>query len=393
MEPLYDAIVVGGGAAGLTAAVCLAREAGRRRKTAAILLVEKGPRVGKKLLATGNGTCNLSNLGAQESRYHGADPAFVRPALAACTPADAMAFFASIGVECAAREDGKVYPLPAQAAAVLDCLRLEAAALGVEERCGAAVRDILNILGRRYPMARVIFAPVLVQGEGAAPSLVDALRRFNEADAADVLIIGRGGGSIEELWAFNEEAVAQAVAASRIPVISAVGHETDFTICDFAADLRAPTPSAAAELAVPDQQQLIRRVAQLEQNARRAVAAGVQDAAKRLEAVRAKRCLSTPLFYVEEQAMRLDYITKAFVSAAQMQTARADRRLAAAASKLDALSPLKVLSRGYAIGYGADGRVVKSTADVAPGDSLDWRLSGGSIRCTVDEVRAQGEDT
>ena len=255
------------------------------------------------------------------------------------------------------------------------------------------MRDILNILGRRYPMARVIFAPVLVQGEGAAPSLVDALRRFNEADAADVLIIGRGGGSIEELWAFNEEAVARAVAASRIPVISAVGHETDFTICDFAADLRAPTPSAAAELAVPDQQQLIRRVAQLEQNARRAIAAGVQDAAKRLEAVRAKRCLSTPLFYVEEQAMRLDYITKAFVSAAQMQTARADRRLAAAASKLDALSPLKVLSRGYAIGYRTEGRVVKSTADVAPGDSLDWRLSGGSIRCTVDEVRAQGEDT
>ena len=258
---------------------------------------------------------------------------------------------------------------------------------------GAAVRDMLRILGARCPLAQVRVLPVRVQGEGAAPSLVDALRRFNEADAADVLIIGRGGGSIEELWAFNEEAVAQAVAASRIPVISAVGHETDFTICDFAADLRAPTPSAAAELAVPDQQQLIRRVAQLEQNARRAVAAGVQDAAKRLEAVRAKRCLSTPLFYVEEQAMRLDYITKAFVSAAQMQTARADRRLAAAASKLDALSPLKVLSRGYAIGYGADGRVVKSTADVAPGDSLDWRLSGGSIRCTVDEVRAQGEDT
>ena len=252
---------------------------------------------------------------------------------------------------------------------------------------------MLRILGARYPLAQVRVLPVRVQGEGAAPSLVGALRRFNEADAADVLIIGRGGGSIEELWAFNEEAVAQAVAASRIPVISAVGHETDFTICDFAADLRAPTPSAAAELAVPDQQQLIRRVAQLEQNARRAVAAGVQDAAKRLEAVRAKRCLSTPLFYVEEQAMRLDYITKAFVSAAQMQTARADRRLAAAASKLDALSPLKVLSRGYAIGYGADGRVVKSTADVAPGDSLDWRLSGGSIRCTVDEVRAQGEDT
>ena len=258
---------------------------------------------------------------------------------------------------------------------------------------GAAVRDMIRILGARWPMAKVILLPVQVQGERAPAELIGALNYANRWQVADVIIIGRGGGSIEELWAFNEEAVAQAVAASRIPVISAVGHETDFTICDFAADLRAPTPSAAAELAVPDQQQLIRRVAQLEQNARRAVAAGVQDAAKRLEAVRAKRCLSTPLFYVEEQAMRLDYITKAFVSAAQMQTARADRRLAAAASKLDALSPLKVLSRGYAIGYGADGRVVKSTADVAPGDSLDWRLSGGSIRCTVDEVRAQGEDT
>ncbi len=175
MEPLYDAIVVGGGAAGLTAAVCLAREAGRRRKTAAILLVEKGPRVGKKLLATGNGTCNLSNLRTQESRYHGADPAFVRPALAACTPADAMAFFASIGVECAAREDGKVYPLPAQAAAVLDCLRLEAAALGVEERCGAAVRDIRPEGGDfllTLPDGQVRARRVLVCCGGAAsPSL------------------------------------------------------------------------------------------------------------------------------------------------------------------------------------------------------------------------------
>lgn len=251
---------------------------------------------------------------------------------------------------------------------------------------GAAVRDILNILGRRYPLADVVFAPVLVQGKGAAPQLVDALRRFNEAQAADVLILGRGGGSIEELWAFNEESVARAVAASRIPVISAVGHETDFTICDFAADLRAPTPSAAAELAVPDQQDLRRHLVQLYQNSRRAVGQRVLQAGQKLEAIRSKRCLATPLFYVEEQAMRLDYITRAFTGAAHVQTVKAGQRLTAAASKLDALSPLKVLSRGYAIGYAGDGRVVKKTADVQPGDKAVWRLADGAVRCTVDEV-------
>lgn len=251
---------------------------------------------------------------------------------------------------------------------------------------GAAVRDILHVLRRRYPMARVVFAPVLVQGEGAAPQLVDALRRFNDAQAADVLIIGRGGGSIEELWAFNEESVARAVAASRIPVISAVGHETDFTICDFAADLRAPTPSAAAELAVPDQQELVRRVEQLWQNARLAVGQVLKTAGRQLDAIKDKRCLKSPLFFVEEQEMRLDYLTKAFVSAAQMQTTRADRRLAATAAKLDALSPLKVLSRGYAIGY-TGGRVIKSAADVQPGGALELAVADGRIDCTVDAVR------
>ncbi|MFR1436667.1 MAG: exodeoxyribonuclease VII large subunit [Acutalibacteraceae bacterium] len=248
---------------------------------------------------------------------------------------------------------------------------------------GAAVRDIFNVLGRRFPLARVVFTPVLVQGEGAPAQLVAALRRFNETDAADVLIIGRGGGSIEELWAFNDETVARAVAASRIPVISAVGHETDFTICDFVADLRAPTPSAAAELAVPDQHQLAARLTQLYGALRQSALHRVQVESTRLAAIREKRCLATPLFYVEEQGMRLDYFVRRFAAAAQVQTSRAEGRLSAAAGKLDALSPLKVLSRGYSIVY-RDGEVQHSAQGIRTGDKLSLRLSDGRVECTAD---------
>lgn len=248
---------------------------------------------------------------------------------------------------------------------------------------GAAVRDIFNVLGRRFPLARVVFTPVLVQGEGAPAQLVAALRRFNESNAADVLIIGRGGGSIEELWAFNDETVARAVAASRIPVISAVGHETDFTICDFVADLRAPTPSAAAELAVPDQHQLATRLTQLYGALRQSALHRVEVENTRLASIRGKRCLATPLFYVEEQGMRLDYFVRRFAAAARVQTSRAEGRLSAAAGKLDALSPLKVLSRGYSIVY-KDGEVQHSVEGIRSGDKLSLRLSDGRIECTAD---------
>lgn len=248
---------------------------------------------------------------------------------------------------------------------------------------GAAVRDILNVLGRRFPLAEIVFVPVLVQGNGAPPQLIKAIETFNEKQAADVIIIGRGGGSIEELWAFNDEGVARAVAASAIPVISAVGHETDFTICDFAADLRAPTPSAAAELAVPDTAHLLGRLAQLQAISKQAVAHRLQTEQKRLTALRERRCLSTPLFYVEGQAMRLDYATRAFANAAQMQLSKADRKLATLTGKLDALSPLKVLSRGYSIAQ-KEGIVVKSVATLEIGDTLTLRMSDGAVTCTVE---------
>lgn len=250
---------------------------------------------------------------------------------------------------------------------------------------GAAVRDILNVLGRRYPLADVVFCPVLVQGEGAAPSIVDAIRRFNAVDAADLLIVGRGGGSIEDLWAFNEEIVARAVAESTIPVISAVGHETDFTICDFVADLRAPTPSAAAELAVPDAGRLLSFMDNVRARLSTATRNTISGASARLNLLREKRCLSAPRYYTDEQAMRLDLLTRRFAGAARQQLGAADRRLSATAAKLDALSPLKVLGRGYSIGYTADGEVLSSVSRIQVGDTLRLRLSDGTIDCEVTE--------
>lgn len=253
---------------------------------------------------------------------------------------------------------------------------------------GAAVRDILNVLGRRFPLAQVVFVPVLVQGDGAPPQLVEALHRLNDAAAADVIIIGRGGGSIEELWAFNDERVARAVAASAIPVISAVGHETDFTICDFAADLRAPTPSAAAELAVPDQQELLQSLAHWKNRITRDVQHTLQQEHKRLEALRARRCLSTPLYLVEEQGMRLDYLTKSLAAAGERSLRGTDRRLSALSAKLDALSPLKVLSRGYAMALHEE-RPLTSVTQTAVGDALTLRLADGTLHCCVNEIETK----
>ena len=255
---------------------------------------------------------------------------------------------------------------------------------------GAAVRDIFNVLERRYPLAEVVLLPVLVQGEGAPAQLVQALTTFETMrqtaapNTPDVIIIGRGGGSLEDLWAFNDESVARAVANCTIPVISAVGHETDFTICDFVADLRAPTPSAAAELAVPDCRELLERIVMLRTAAGRALNAALTRKQNQLSLLKSKRCLTSPLYPVEERLMRLDGTVKRFSAAAKLNLSRADRRLATAAGKLHVLSPLQVISRGYATVH-TDAGLVHSVNDVAVDDSLAVRVADGTIRCRVTE--------
>ena len=248
---------------------------------------------------------------------------------------------------------------------------------------GAAVRDILNVLGRRYPLAKVLFAPVLVQGDGAPPQIVDALTRVNAIEDVDVIIVGRGGGSLEELWAFNDERVARAVYASRVPVISAVGHETDFTICDFVADLRAPTPSAAAELAVSDTQGLLQKLQADAARCEQLLQSALQRENHRLKMLCEKRCLCSPLFYVEERQMRLDMLTQALANTTGNAVHREAQRLAADAAKLDALSPLKVLGRGYAIPY-KDNEILTSVHGAQAGDRLTIRLCDGELACTVE---------
>lgn len=250
---------------------------------------------------------------------------------------------------------------------------------------GAAIQDILQILARRWPVAEVVFCPVLVQGDGAAPQIAEAIRRFNACRAADVLIVGRGGGSIEDLWAFNEEPVARAVAASEIPVISAVGHETDFTICDFAADLRAPTPSAAAELATPEIGEEAAQVAALEACLRERIQAQVRSARDNLRQLSATRVIREPIELIQMRRMAADHLSSRFAHAARETLSGAKTRLADTAGRLDAMSPLKVLQRGYAV-VTKEGAAVREIGMLCPGDRIEVLLSGGKAGCDVVEV-------
>lgn len=250
---------------------------------------------------------------------------------------------------------------------------------------GAAIQDIFNVLGRRYPVAEVVVRSAKVQGEGAAQDISAAIREFNEQNGADVLIVGRGGGSVEDLWAFNEEVVARAVFNSKIPVISAVGHETDYTICDFVADLRAPTPSAAAEIAVPDIFELKSDLQSYQAHIFNLTKNVIVNEKARLEAIQKSSALKDPALKIQDNKRELLYISEKLFDITQ-NTLQGERlKLSSLTGKLDALSPLGVIARGYAL-VDKNDSVVSSVKKLKEGDSVAVRLADGSFNATVTEI-------
>lgn len=250
---------------------------------------------------------------------------------------------------------------------------------------GAAVRDMLRILRKRYPLCTVRIFPVRVQGELAAAEIAGAIRYVNLFGLADLIITGRGGGSMEDLWAFNEEPVAYAIANSEIPIISAVGHEPDVTISDFVADLRAATPSNAAELAVPDQMELRQQLRRQEMLLKTLITKRLKQERQHLSALAENRCLRSPLHYIQDRRMQLDH-TLRNLSAASIRLVSGERqRFIRLAAKLDALSPLKVLSRGFAVGKKED-RLIRSVKQLSPGDRIELRFSDGQVYADIQEV-------
>lgn len=251
---------------------------------------------------------------------------------------------------------------------------------------GAAVRDIINVLGRRFPYAEIVFCPVLVQGEGAHLQLTDAVNLFNSERAADVIIIGRGGGSIEDLWEFNDEGLARAVYNSEIPVISAVGHETDFTICDFVADMRAPTPSAAAELAVPDANELQYALSALKNRMFLNVSSGIADRRSRLEYLTSKGALKSPDEMLSNRSQRLDTAFSKMLSSYENRIGGKKVEFVSAATALSKLDPMSVLMRGFAFVSDKNGKNVYSSQALAKGDNINVRFHDGSAVCEVKEI-------
>ena len=256
----------------------------------------------------------------------------------------------------------------------------------VTSSAGAAVHDMIRILRRRYPIAKVILLPVRVQGAEAPPEIAGAIRYADKWKIGDVIITGRGGGSMEDLWAFNDERVARAIYACETPVTSAVGHEPDVTISDFVADARASTPSNAAEIAVPDQVELLRWLRGAEERMEQSETARLDTLRQRLETLASKRVMTDQLAYVQDKRMALIHVQQRLGDLADGQLTRKRQSFAALAASLDAMSPLKVLGRGYAMAQNDAGQILKSCRDVTAGERVSVTLGEGGFSATVEEV-------
>lgn len=258
----------------------------------------------------------------------------------------------------------------------------------ITSSAGAAVHDMIRILGKRWPMTKVILLPVRVQGVEAPPEIVGAIRYANKHKIAEIIITGRGGGSIEDLWAFNDERVARAIYDSELPVISAVGHEPDVTISDYVADVRASTPSNAAEVAVPNAADMRELLENLGIRQSQAVRKKMMTISSKLEELKKRRVLQTPMAYVDSKRAELDYVKDKFIAAADRSNSAKRRDFVKLAASLDAMSPLKVLGRGYAIAADIRGELVRSIDDVKPDDKLRLCVNDGIIKCRVEESEA-----
>jgi len=254
---------------------------------------------------------------------------------------------------------------------------------------GAAVRDMLEILNRRWPVVEIWICPSRIQGEGAAQEIAETIARVNRIGGPgfiDVMILGRGGGSLEDLWPFNEEIVANAIHASRIPVVTGIGHETDLTIADLVADCRALTPSEAAERVVPDQNQVLSWLAGLEDRCRLLLARNLERARSQLEDLASRRCFREPIELIRGEERHVDDLADRLHRAVQQHLTRAEDRLRAQTAQLESLSPLNVLARGYSLTRRLDRQVVRSSDQVQPGELVLTSLHRGEIICRVESI-------
>lgn len=255
----------------------------------------------------------------------------------------------------------------------------------VTSATGAAIRDMINVSSRRFPLSELVLFPCLVQGDGAAAQIRSGVRFFNNYDV-DVIIIGRGGGSIEDLWAFNDEALAREIYASEKPVISAVGHEIDFSISDFVADLRAPTPSAAAELALPDSTEVKKKLQNLGNHFYTLLLSQLANRKDRLESLRKKPCLVSYQNYIDEKRLAVDELSKVIDRSADRILERKRLLLSNAAGHLEALNPLSVISRGYSAVFDGSGKLIRSVNQLSVGENIGFQACDGRVSATVVQI-------